>query len=1058
MRIKFHTSAGIEPTPSCLPGERLDHYTTEAAAIKSGCHQETISQCESAPCINSGRCTDGWNRYICDCTGTSYSGPICANDDLSVSYNGSQYTLITMPHEVQSQVEDIVLRFRTARPNGFLFSTSSEESPDRLQAAIINGRLVVTIKVGDKDKTIHSGHNLHDNLWHSLKYTRRAMNLLIQLDHLPHVKMEVSLGKQGVLQYHNLHLGSFVHAEEEIQMTNSIPNFIGSIQKFEFNRERYLDLAWNSALQLGPNETPLIRTTGHFAPREQRFVHHAITFRSRQTYVALPTLQAFQSTSIYFQLKTRERDALLLYNAGREADFLAVELVAGHVQLIINLGDGPVRIKDYARTSINDNKWHAISITRPYPNVHSLSVDDVIATAATSSMAATLDLTSLFYIGGIPKEVYLTLPKDLHARHGFEGCLASLEINGNAPDLTTDPLIPSSLTTPGCLGHNNKCSQHVCANRGVCVQQWNSFTCDCDMTSYTGPTCSDESVAYEFGPERGIITFVFPEDRRPEMKSDVLAFAFITNHHDAVILRVESATSNDYIEVEIVEGNIFVVYNMGTNDNPIGETFVKVNDGFYHVVRFTRNAANSTLQLDDFNLQTNFPSGNQLSVFNSVGNIQIGGKWNRSKQRIERPFSGVIAGLVLNGQRVLDLAADKDPRTQIRGDVTLVTSLHERIREPLLQKMQQTPPDHSPGGSDDLVFSGAGSGCPNDDEDSCTPSFDTSPGDDLITPVYVPPTPRSKKPLEPQCRDDDEDCVTDGSGDDRDDVSTPELPSSKSPASPPPSPDLSSESYPNITEPSRVYTDVTSSSSSSSTSYSSSTTTALSTTVFNNEVIGQQIHTTQPQEETTGTHTGPEILKTPGPQVVTPTDLTITNSTSFSDTTTSSKAYNVTHIVDISVTHTDPTTTTTTITSRINVAQSPLPPPPTYMYPPPPFTYPPHVINKNQINSETAEATAFVILVIAGTLIAIILVILLILKLKQNTDHIYTMDETKTSAVAHGHHQALLSNSMMPCSPPPLHSGYNNNNMNPNSSIYNSNTGDVRPMKRQAGHVKEWYV
>ncbi|KAI5734350.1 hypothetical protein M8J77_005342 [Diaphorina citri] len=33
MRIKFHTSAGIEPTPSCLPGERLDHYTTEAGAI-----------------------------------------------------------------------------------------------------------------------------------------------------------------------------------------------------------------------------------------------------------------------------------------------------------------------------------------------------------------------------------------------------------------------------------------------------------------------------------------------------------------------------------------------------------------------------------------------------------------------------------------------------------------------------------------------------------------------------------------------------------------------------------------------------------------------------------------------------------------------------------------------------------------------------------------------------------------------------------------------------------------------------------------------------------------
>ncbi|KAI5756449.1 hypothetical protein M8J77_025159 [Diaphorina citri] len=35
MRIKFHTSAGIEPTPTCLPGERLDHYATEAATPPS---------------------------------------------------------------------------------------------------------------------------------------------------------------------------------------------------------------------------------------------------------------------------------------------------------------------------------------------------------------------------------------------------------------------------------------------------------------------------------------------------------------------------------------------------------------------------------------------------------------------------------------------------------------------------------------------------------------------------------------------------------------------------------------------------------------------------------------------------------------------------------------------------------------------------------------------------------------------------------------------------------------------------------------------------------------
>lgn len=67
-----------------------------------------------------------------------------------------------------------------------------------------------------------------------------------------------------------------------------------------------------------------------------------------------------------------------------------------------------------------------------------------------------------------------------------------------------------------------------------------------------------ESRSCEFGPNRGLITYVFPEDRRPEMKSDVLAVGFITTKEDAVLLRVDSGTSNDYMELEIVS---FIFYN-----------------------------------------------------------------------------------------------------------------------------------------------------------------------------------------------------------------------------------------------------------------------------------------------------------------------------------------------------------------------------------------------------------------------------------------------------------------------------------------------------------------
>lgn len=84
---------------------------------------------------------------------------------------------------------------------------------------------------------------------------------------------------------------------------------------------------------------------------------------------------------------------------------------------------------------------------------------------------------------------------------------------------------------------------------------------------------------------------------------------------------------------------------------------------------------------------------------------------------------------------------------------------------------KQTPASSYSGVVDDLIFSGAGSGCRGDDEDECTPPYESGSGDDLITPVYVPPTKQtttSQKTeketggTERPC--DDEDCIH-GSGD-----------------------------------------------------------------------------------------------------------------------------------------------------------------------------------------------------------------------------------------------------------------------------------------------------
>lgn len=99
-------------------------------------------------------------------------------------------------------------------------------------------------------------------------------------------------------------------------------------------------------------------------------------------------------------------------------------------------------------------------------------------------------------LGGVEKTQYTLLPKHILSRHGFEGCLASLDLSGESVDLITDAVVTSSMVESGCdisanLHSPRKCTHDLCANHGVCVQQQNTYTCNCDMTGFSGPTCND---------------------------------------------------------------------------------------------------------------------------------------------------------------------------------------------------------------------------------------------------------------------------------------------------------------------------------------------------------------------------------------------------------------------------------------------------------------------------------------------------------------------------------------------------------------------------------------
>ncbi|XP_052333908.1 neurexin-1a isoform X14 [Oncorhynchus keta] len=700
----------------------------KATGVKPSCSKEPPKQCLSNPCQNNGVCREGWNRYVCDCSGTGYLGRSCERDATILSYDGSKFMKIQLPVVMHTEAEDVSLRFRSQRAYGVLMATTSRDSADTLRLELETGRVRLTVNLGKGPETIFAGQNLNDNEWHTVRVFRRGKSLKLTVDDLQPVEGQMA-GDHTQLEFHNIETG-IVTEKRFMSMVPS--NFIGHLQSLSFNGMAYIDLCKNGDIDY----CELNAMIGF-----KNIIADPVTFKSRSSYLALTTLQAYYSMHLFFQFKTTSSDGLILFNSGDGNDFIVVELVKGYLHYVSDLGNGAHLIKGNSNKPLNDNHWHNVMISRDTNNLHTVKIDTKITTQTTMG-AKNLDLKGDLYIGGVAKETYKELPKLVHAKEGFQGCLASVDLNGRLPDLMSDALACVGQIERGCEGPSTTCQEDSCANQGVCLQQWEGFSCDCSMTSFGGPLCNDAGTTYIFGRDGGLITYTWPPNDRPSTRADRLAIGFSTQLKDAVLVRVDSSSGlGDYLKLHIEKGNIAVIFNVGTDDINIEETAKFVNDGKYHIVKFTRSGGNATLQVDDLPVIERYPTGRQLTIFNSQTTIQIGG-WDRDRSR---PFQGQLSGLYYNGLKVFNMATEGDRNIRIQGSVRLVgespssitpqssantanrsetsTSIMEiTTTTASSRRVKQTTPREPQQTTDDLLVASAE--CPSDDEDidPCEPS------------------------------------------------------------------------------------------------------------------------------------------------------------------------------------------------------------------------------------------------------------------------------------------------------------------------------------------------
>ncbi|XP_032992060.1 neurexin-2-beta isoform X18 [Lacerta agilis] len=708
------------------------------AGVSSFCSRETLKQCSSSPCRNGGLCREGWNRFICDCVGTGYLGRLCEREATVLSYDGSMYMKIMLPTVMHTEAEDVSLRFMSQRAYGFMMATTSKESADTLRLELDGGQMKLTVNLGKGPETLFAGHKLNDNEWHTVRVLRRGKNLQLSVDNVT-VEGQMA-GAHTRLEFHNIETGIMT----ERRFISVVPsNFIGHLSSLVFNGMPYMDLCKNGDISY-------CELNARFGLRS--IIADPVTFKSKASYLALAMLQAYASMHLFFQFKTTATDGLILFNSGNGNDFIVVELVKGYIHYVFDLGNGPSLMKGNSDKPVNDNQWHNVIVSRDTNNVHTLKIDSRTVTQH-SNGARNLDLKGELYIGGLSKNMFNNLPKLVASRDGFQGCLASVDLNGRLPDLIADALHRIGHVERGCDGPSTTCTEDSCANQGVCLQQWDGYTCDCTMTSYGGPVCNDPGTTYIFGKGGALITYTWPPNDRPSTRADRLAVGFSTHQKNAILVRVDSASGlGDYLQLHIDQGTVGVIFNVGTDDITIEESNAMVNDGKYHVVRFTRSGGNATLQVDNWPINERYPAGRQLTIFNSQAAIKIGGRDQG------RPFQGQISGLYYNGLKVLSLAAESDPNVKVEGNLRLVGEVPsvmttETTATTLLADMSTTimettttmattttrrgrsptMRDSITQNTDDLLVASAE--CPSDDEDleECEPST----GGELVLPIIT---------------------------------------------------------------------------------------------------------------------------------------------------------------------------------------------------------------------------------------------------------------------------------------------------------------------------------
>ncbi|XP_023564655.1 chondroitin sulfate proteoglycan 4 isoform X2 [Octodon degus] len=344
---------------------------------------------------------------------------------LGASFYGESYVELNNI-EVSSELS-LQLKFQTSKSQGLLFLAAGKN--DYCIVELQSGNLWARVNLGAGEQVLVPARSLpvDDLVWHLVELYRIKEKVFLVIDN-HETSGQVAGGVHNFSFQHGIYIGG--HGGLSIPyLDGRVPNFRGCMEDVVFNHKEILPSLRSYPGFKQVHEVSLGCSEEFFTGEDE-----AINFFSSRSYVTFPEWKVQGGGVLEFALQTGAQQALILFQSGKDGDFVALEIHEGRLKAQVGRNKSKTELSSFI--FISDTTWHAVQLQVTGGHL-GLVVDEQAVRTLLPLQSKPLISQGPLFVGGLDNQIreevkmlgLASVPRKSPRGISLKGCLQGLEAN-----------------------------------------------------------------------------------------------------------------------------------------------------------------------------------------------------------------------------------------------------------------------------------------------------------------------------------------------------------------------------------------------------------------------------------------------------------------------------------------------------------------------------------------------------------------------------------------------------------------------------------------------------